>query len=1214
MQRVFKLAPTFEAADALLADDLHSAQKIYRMGQTEFVRRYSGQPGFTVDTAQLAWNRAADTHSVVLTVVADLKGLEADALPMVLRNNNEALSQFPNWSNLFKTGDLCECEHCRSVLSPAAYFADLLMFLKDRDTHTAHGTVKDVLFHRRADLGFLELNCDNALTPLPYIDVVCEVLEAAVDATGANDIELTGFTAMPADAVAARTAVAEAFTTALADTNLANDDKQKIVLDASFTLSQVDPADPNEWVVHGDDVTYRLKKKPPAINFFAEILRNTKTSAAELRAYPQYVNPRAYNLLTEQRFPLSLPFDLFAEEVRAAFQKTNLQRWDLMRTLHGTDSPNDASIGEIAAEYFGISIDADAEFDESRLMLVADTTVAGQQAVWGETGADWLNRVGNVKNFLQKTSLEYTELLALLDLRFINPTGDITIIHLDASCDTEQKVIQVLNPQRLDRIHRFLRLWRKLKGWKMWELDLVIRHSGIGNGALNEAFLISLFDFSHLKNRLGGKATIEHVCALFDDLNTETRFATLHEKREDALYQNLFLNRRLFNPLDLAFQIDRVTEDNPPLPDSITDAVHLPVVLAALGLSETDLTLFLGLTRASDGSLYIPDPRLTLSNLSFLWRHAWLSKLLKFKPEEWRTVLKIFQQDLLQFANPNAAWEFVERVDHLKAAGFSPDELNWLLAADRSAKAAVQEADAARFLAALRKELQTIQSEYNTDDEQRYPFLNVSPPTDVDGLTTLLTSLLQKLNRDESATGAFLKTLRGRVLLEASVQGLPNDFAFPAAITAAPNHIPIEYDQELGVLRFAGVMTAAQRTLLVGNGMPAAVTGNVAYVATIDELVQQSQTAGENFVFMDVEVDLPNGVILPADRPSLPIRYNSTRQRLGFIGVMTDAERLALNAAGNPAAAVDELFRLPRLAVKFFEPIFTAPLDGLPLAVDFKAQLPADLGMKISYDPEQRLLRFAGIMSTAEQSALNALVANALPSEVAYHAAVNSLAVQPQAIVPPDTRIWLTEDDLDPTLPTNGTLAERTANAARKALDYLSKTLAANTVVQQSSAHLGLTEALTRRLFDGFAVMPPILPDPSNTTLLAHVTRSFAATTTVVDYATHKNTFDGWFWANRVAAILKKWKISLADLDTLTALTTGAQLLDFVTLPMDDARDIASIERYLKTSRLLRLRDSLPETQITFLEVLEKLNGGDYAVAAAADATVTRAGAFLHRR
>ena len=181
VQRVFKLAPTFEATDALLADDLHSAQKIYRLGESEFVRRYADRPGFTAESARLAWNRAADTHAAVLTVVADLKALEAEALPLALQNDSEALATFPNWNNLFKTGDLCECEHCRSVLSPAAYFADLLMFLRDRQAAESRPHRSRIFsFSRRPDLGYLELNCDNALTPLPYIDVVCEVLEDVV--------------------------------------------------------------------------------------------------------------------------------------------------------------------------------------------------------------------------------------------------------------------------------------------------------------------------------------------------------------------------------------------------------------------------------------------------------------------------------------------------------------------------------------------------------------------------------------------------------------------------------------------------------------------------------------------------------------------------------------------------------------------------------------------------------------------------------------------------------------------------------------------------------------------------------------------------------------------------------------------------------------------------------------------------------------------------
>jgi hypothetical protein len=206
---------------------------------------------------------------------------------------------------------------------------------------------------------------------LPYIDVVCEVLEDVVDAKAENDLKLPGFTAVPANSsAAAKAAVAQAFKDGFAAP--VNDGKEKIDLGAEFSLSQVNPADPNRWVVHGDNVTYLLKKEAASPNFFATILRNTKTSADELRAYPQYVNPKAYETLRTAKYPqalpldlfpegdtrrleqrtrsLALPFDLFAEEVRAAFQKTNLQRWDLMRTLRGTAAPSNPTDGEIAAE------------------------------------------------------------------------------------------------------------------------------------------------------------------------------------------------------------------------------------------------------------------------------------------------------------------------------------------------------------------------------------------------------------------------------------------------------------------------------------------------------------------------------------------------------------------------------------------------------------------------------------------------------------------------------------------------------------------------------------------------------------------------------------------------------------------------------------------------------------------------------------------------
>ncbi|HUG67047.1 MAG TPA: neuraminidase-like domain-containing protein [Pirellulaceae bacterium] len=1091
-QRLLKLAPTFEAADALLADRVHSAQQIYRMGESEFVRRYADRPGFTKRDAQLAWNRAADTHAAVLTIVADLKAHEDDALPMALKTGSQALSTFPNWQNLFQTGDLCECEHCRSVLSPAAYFTDLLMFLRDRRAKNPAHSVKDILFKRRPDLGYIELNCDNALVPLPYIDVVCEVLEDVV-AAGENDLELAGFVNMPANQGAAKAAVAAAL------------GAHDIGLGDEFSLSQVDPADPDRWVAHGDDVTYLLKKKATP-NFFAEVLRNTKAKASELRAYPQYVNPRAYDKLRQAKYPLALPFDLFAEEVRAAFQKTNLQRWDLMRTFRGNMPPNDPTDGEIAAEYFGISADPAAAFDEKRLILAADASVAGQRTLWGETGnAGWLATIGNVKNFLQKTGLEYNELLALLDLKFINSAGDIVIQHLDASCDTDKKVIQVLDAAKLDRIHRFLRLWRKLKDWKMWELDLTIRHPHIGNGSLDESFLVQLFYLSRLKKKLGKKATVEQVCALLGDLNTETRFTKLHEKREDALYQELFLNKRLIQPLDPAFELHPATGD---LPAGETITAHHPAVVAALRVRESDLVLLKGLVKASDGTLYINDD-LTLASLSFLGRHAWLSKLLKYKADEWAVVLKLLQQDLLQFDSPQAAWQFVETIDHLEATGFKPDELNWILAADRSAKAATKESDASRFLLTLRKDLQAIQSEH---DPAQFDFLTAAPPTDIESLESLLTSLLQKLNRDEAAPQFFIATLRDEVGLETTAAGLPPGFDFPAAIKSS---IRVRYHEPTTTLRFTGLMTAAEQATLLTDASLAAVTGIAAY-----------------------------------------------------------------------QDAIEELFTRLRLALKFFEAVFTAPLENLPAAVDFGA-LPDVIAAKVSYDPEEHLLRFAGIMTSEEQAALDALSAD--PD---YRNAVNSLATQPGLVAPPDDRIWLLDADLqfplrDLAAPANDHLAVNLVTAATKALGYLSKTLSEGAVIQQASAQLGISEALARRLMTEYALLPD--------TLLAHFTGPLVATAGVVDYATLKQTFDGWFWAVRVAAILKQWKITVSELEKLSALTAAAQLLDFLALPLDDAGALPAIERVLRTHRLLHMRDTLPETKITLLEVLEKLNGGEYA-------------------
>lgn len=98
----------------------------------------------------------------------------------------------PDYASLFGSVELCDCEHCRSIYSPAAYLVDLLQFL---DPPKFSGiTPLDVLIGnnvkkgldgkpivgRRPDLAHIQLSCENTNTTLLYVDLVNEVLESYI--------------------------------------------------------------------------------------------------------------------------------------------------------------------------------------------------------------------------------------------------------------------------------------------------------------------------------------------------------------------------------------------------------------------------------------------------------------------------------------------------------------------------------------------------------------------------------------------------------------------------------------------------------------------------------------------------------------------------------------------------------------------------------------------------------------------------------------------------------------------------------------------------------------------------------------------------------------------------------------------------------------------------------------------------------------------------
>ncbi|MEZ4773647.1 MAG: neuraminidase-like domain-containing protein [Bacteroidia bacterium] len=93
----------------------------------------------------------------------------------------------PTIENIFGSLDACDCEHCLSMYSPAAYLTDLLHFLEKEED------VFSELKSRRPDLLKLLLNCENTETPLPYTDLAIELMEALAvsDPTQAHQTTLS---------------------------------------------------------------------------------------------------------------------------------------------------------------------------------------------------------------------------------------------------------------------------------------------------------------------------------------------------------------------------------------------------------------------------------------------------------------------------------------------------------------------------------------------------------------------------------------------------------------------------------------------------------------------------------------------------------------------------------------------------------------------------------------------------------------------------------------------------------------------------------------------------------------------------------------------------------------------------------------------------------------------------------------------------------------
>lgn len=185
--RAYHLAGETETTARLMASGVHTMQAAIDAGIDGLIDK-----GLARTQAERVVAAAHDRRTeVVATITALADGLRWEVGPgrrppfaALLPDVTDGLRALPGYEDLFGDQSFCDCDHCGSILSPAAYFVDLMKWVDENVTAKVFTGAKVThalrLSERRPDLWTLPLTCENTETLIPTLDVINEVLEAAL--------------------------------------------------------------------------------------------------------------------------------------------------------------------------------------------------------------------------------------------------------------------------------------------------------------------------------------------------------------------------------------------------------------------------------------------------------------------------------------------------------------------------------------------------------------------------------------------------------------------------------------------------------------------------------------------------------------------------------------------------------------------------------------------------------------------------------------------------------------------------------------------------------------------------------------------------------------------------------------------------------------------------------------------------------------------------
>ncbi len=713
LQRVWQVAPRYGQMSVLLGDGLDSALRIGGTSEAAFAAHYGATLGSEHEAVRIH-RRAKHVEATTAHLVTTTYQLANDVTPLAMQSlEGESLTkQMPSWSSLFGRVDLCDCAHCRSVYSPAAYLVDLFQFLNP----SSPAAIKPIetLRQRRPDLEQLLLTCENTNTTLPYVDLINEVLESYI-AHGQTRVNNTSPTATPEALSVNREYDAAWESTSQAAYNELANAIYPFSLPFDRSLETV-----RAYLDHLGSSRYELLETFPGAQPDALVAEQLRLTPQELQIingdlpryirdyygytgdpvitpglrglYSNYVDPQVPNVI---RIDPKIDFNWHSGTPIPGIRSDQIMvSWfgHLKPPVTDTYTLHITSDDGVRVFLNGVKI-IDAWYDqgptkhssepialeaggayEIGIHYYENTGSAVCRLEWSRAGdpvesviptsalqvpLSWDLHLAQVPEFLRRTGLTFEELLELLATRFINPVPAAPALRLQVLgdvCDLQTTMLQGLNDSdyaALKRVLRFVRLWRKVGG-SMADLDRALTAFGD-----TPDFLARYVQLRQVQKKLKERAK----AALSD-----AELLSFWNRLDPTLYLSLFQNKAVFQPLDPDLALN--PSQTQVVGTSRTLSEKLPVIMAALRIEAADLTAIL-----ADVGLTASAP-LTLENLSLLHRYALLARSLKLR------VAELIDLRMLTGVQPfvvEQTQSFVDRVFEIRESGFSVARLNYLL-------------------------------------------------------------------------------------------------------------------------------------------------------------------------------------------------------------------------------------------------------------------------------------------------------------------------------------------------------------------------------------------------------------------------------------------------------------------------------------------------------------------------------------------------------